>query len=126
MSKQKMLLALDVAGRACTEAAVAEIELLLRSAQDAANVTFKDITQADVADIKKTDTLVRLQRNAMALRTLLDQARDTAIYMRQEIGSIITAEVESDDKVRARQKAALQRAMKKKYNDKQRKSGEES
>jgi hypothetical protein len=125
MSKQKMLLALDVAGRACTEAAVSEIELLLRSAQDAADVTFKDITPADVADIKKTDTLVRLQRNAMALRTLLDQARDTAIYMRQEIATIMTAEIESDNNVKARQKAALQRELKRKYNEKQRQKEEE-
>ena len=120
-----MLLALDVAGRACTEAAVSEIELLLRSAQDATDVTFKDITPADVADINKTDTLVRLQRNAMALRTLLDQARDTAIYMRQEISAIMTAEIDSDNNVKARQKAALQRELKRKYNEKQRKKEEE-
>ena len=125
MSKQKMLLALDVAGLACTEAAVSEIELLLRSAQDAADVTFKNITPADVADIKKTDTLVRLQRNAMALRTLLDQARDTAIYMRQEISAIMTAEIDSDNNVKVRQKAALQRELKRKYNEKQRQKEEE-
>lgn len=125
MSKEKMLYALDIAGKVCTDAAVGEIELLLRMAKNAADTTYKDISPADVADIKKTDTLVRLQRNAMALRTLLDQARDTAIYMRQEIAAIITAEIDSDNNVKARQKAALQRELKRKYNEKQRKCGEE-
>ena len=125
MSKAKLMAALDVAGRACTEATVAEIELLLRQAKDASKVMFRDVTVKDVVDIQRTDTLVRLQRNALALQTLLDQARDTAIYMRQEIGMILTAEADNDEAKKARQKAALERELKKIYNDKQRKSGEE-
>lgn len=120
MSKDKMFRALDFAGRVCTDEAVGRIDSLLKLAKDASAVTWRDIQPVDVSDINKKDTLVRLQRNAMALATLLDQARDTALYLRQEISEIVKAEYEKEDAVKARQKAALQREIeretKRKYN----------
>lgn len=124
MSKEKMLYALDIAGKVCTDAAVGEIELLLQMAKDAADTTYNDIRTEDVAGIDRKDTLVRLQRNAMALRFLLDQARDVALAMRTEIASILSAEINNNDAVRARHKAALERELKRKYNEKQRKTEE--
>lgn len=120
MSKDKMFRALDFAGRVCTDEAVGQIESLLKLAKDASAVTWRDIQPVDVADINKKDTLVRLQRNAMALATLLNQARDAALYLRQGISEIVKSEYKKEDAVKARQKAALQREIereaKRKYN----------
>ena len=120
MSKSKMLKSLDIAGKACTDEVVKEIQKLLKLAKRASETTFKDIEPSDVIDIQKQDTLVRLQRNALALSNILQIAQNTAVYLRQEIAEIVKVEIDKTNAIKERQKAALDRAIKsetkRKYN----------
>ena len=81
---------METVERITSEAAIAEIELLRRYAADAA-VKVDGVSMINAQTIGQSDTLVRLQRNAHALATLLSMAHDAAGYMRTELANIYQA-----------------------------------
>lgn len=107
-----------VAGDACTRDFIAQ----LLSEQETASYTAKSlyrIRPADVFDIDMCDKLVRAQRNAQALATLLSLAADTAQYLNNGLCEILHAfDAQDVDKVhRLVQKAKKEREKDKKHQE---------
>lgn len=92
----------------CTETKMSMLDTLIHSA-GASIVQADKVTIADVFEIGKTDKLIRLQRNTVAYKMLLEQAKDAAMCIKDEIRDIITAMDKAETERRKRQAAALAR-----------------
>lgn len=92
----------------CTNAKQETLDILIRSASYAIGQA-DQVGIKDVFEIGMTDKLIRLQRNTVAYKMLLEQAKDAAMCIKDEIHDIITAMDKAETERRKRQAAALAR-----------------
>lgn len=92
----------------CTNAKQETLDILIRSASYAIGQA-DQVGIKDVFEIGMTDKLIRLQRNTVAYKMLLEQAKDAAMCIKDEIRDIITAMDKAETERRKRQAAALAR-----------------
>ena len=97
----------------CTETKLSMLDTLIRSAS-AAIVQADKVTIADVFEISKTDELIRLQRNTVALKMLLSQAKDATECIKGQIHDLMKAFDEAEAKRRRMQQEALAREIERK------------
>lgn len=97
----------------CTETKMSMLDTLIHSA-GASIVQADKVTIADVFEIGKTDELIRLQRNMVALKMLLNQAKDATLCIKGEIRDLLKAFEEAETERRRRQQEALAREQERK------------
>lgn len=122
--------ALLVAGQsAATNQFIADLEKMHIQACEA-NAALQDIDIDDVYNLGCTDDLVRLKRNAAALRTLLSMCNDAAVYIKAGIHTIFEARDAAEKEAARKQRELLIREeayeRKRKENAKRRKKPDET
>lgn len=109
MKEMTMTEALLMAGeKAATNQYIADIEQLHRQAC-IADAALQEIELQDVYNIGCVDELVKLKRNAAALRTLLSMCKDAAEYVKVGIHAVFVARDAYDAEQAKRHKDALVR-----------------
>lgn len=117
MTKQQFTQSLILCGEACKTYSIDDLRIFLNRAKQA-NKAISFVPSAAVYNIKQTDTLERLKRNAMALAYLIDQAIDVADAMRSEINTIMEAQKKADEKENQKRQDAIRREERKIQNEK--------